>query len=143
VTAADLSYFEDLVIGEMHQTPALTVTQAHVTQFLGLTGEWPDQGHGDDDVVPALLPLCLSSGLGFRVPGPPLAVLAFMGFEWRFLLPVRIGDTILSRSTTVTKRAMREGGLIVEARDVYNQRGDVAQSGRLTLLIAKRPGGSR
>ncbi len=142
MTAADLCYFEDLVVGEMHQTPAITVTQAHVTQFVGLTGDWPDQGGGDDAVVPGLLPLCISSGLGFRVPGPPLAVLAFMGFEWRFLEPVRIGDTILSRSTTLTKRAMREGGVVVEGRDVYNQRGEVTQSGRLTLLVAKRPAAS-
>lgn len=142
MTAADLCYFEDLVVGEMYQTPAITVTQGHVTRFVGLTGDWPDQGRGDDTVVPGLLPLCISTGLGFRVPGPPLAVLAFMGFEWRFLEPIRIGDTILSRSTTVTKRAMREGGVIVESRDIYNQRGEVTQSGRLTLLVAKRPAAS-
>jgi acyl dehydratase len=139
VTAADLCYFEDLVVGETYQTPAITVTQAHVTQFGGLTGDWPDQGRGDGATAPGLLPLCISSGLGFRVPGPPLAVLAFMGFEWRFLEPVRIGDTILSRSITLTKRAMREGGVVVESRDIYNQRGAVTQSGRLTLLVAKRP----
>lgn len=139
MTTADLCYFEDLVVGEMYETPALTVTPAHVTRFLGLTGDWPDHHRDDGTVVPGLLPLCMSSGLGFRVPGPPLAVLAFMGFEWRFLQAVHVGDTIRSRSTTLTKRAMREGGVIVESRDIYNQRGEVAQSGRLTLLVAKRP----
>ena len=139
--AADHSYFEDVVPGEPHETPAITLTQAHVTQFLGLTGDWPDHVADKTPAVPNLLPLCISSGLGFRVPAPPLAVLAFMGFEWRFLQPVRVGDTIRSRSTTVTKRAMREGGVIVEARDIFNQRGEVAQSGRLTLLVAKRPAG--
>ena len=139
--AADLWYFEDVVPGETHETPAITLTQAHVTQFLGLTGDWPDDVWDKTPAVPDLLPLCISAGLGFRVPGPPLAVLAFMGFEWRFLEPLHIGDTIRSRSTTLTKRAMREGGVIVETRDIFNQRGEVAQSGRFTLLVAKRPAG--
>ncbi len=139
MTAADLSYFDDLAVGETYQTPAITLTQAHVTRFLGLTGDWPDQDGDNDAAVPDLLPLCISLGLGFRVPRPPLAVLALMGFEWRVLQAVRVGDTILSRSATATKRAMREGGVIVEARDILNQRGDILQSGRLTLLVAKRP----
>ena len=61
------------------------------------------------DAVPDLLPLCLSSGLGWRVPQPPLAVLAFMGFEWKFHLPLRVGDTIRSRSRSAAKRS-HEGG---------------------------------
>ncbi|PYM37414.1 MAG: hypothetical protein DME17_07575, partial [Candidatus Rokuibacteriota bacterium] len=81
---------------------------------------------------------CISSGLGFRL-GPPLAVLAFMGFEWQFLRPLYVGDTIRSRSAMVTKRSLREGGVIVEARDILDQSGEVTQSGRLTLLVAKRP----
>jgi acyl dehydratase len=81
----------------------------------------------------------MSSGLGWRVPQPPLAVLAFMGFEWKFSLPLRIGDTIRSRSRTAAKRSMKDGGVVVEEREILNQRGEVVQSGRLTLLVAKRP----
>ena len=138
MTTADLCYFEDLVVGEMYETPALTVTPAHVTRFLGLTGDWPDHHRDDGTVVPGLLPLCMSSGLGFRVPGPPLAVLAFMGFEWEFVRPLRVGDTIHSRARIVTKRAMREGGVVVEEREVLDQHGDVVQRGRFTFLVARR-----
>ena len=62
-----------------------------------------------------------------------------MGFEWQFLRPLYVGDTIRSRSSTVTKRSLREGGVIVEARDILDQSGEVTQSGRLTLFVAKRP----
>ena len=120
-------------MGAPLETPGLTLTQAHVTLFDGLIGANPRP-----DRVPDLLPLCLSSGLGWRIPQPPLAVLAFMGFEWRFHLPLHVGDTIRSRSRTAAKRSMREGGVIFEERDIVNQRGDVVQSGRLTLLVAKR-----
>jgi len=34
---------------------------------------------------------------------------------------------------------MKEGGVIVEERLILNQHGEVVQSGRLTLLVAKRP----
>lgn len=141
-------YFEDVVVGEPLETPALTLTDAHVVRYAGLTGEWEPRTTDEvaagrtetgGRVVPELLPFCLSSGLGWRVPQPPLAVLAFMGFEWTLSLPLRIGDTIRSRSRTVAKRSMKDGGVVVEEREILNQRGEVAQSGRLTLLVAKRP----
>jgi acyl dehydratase len=73
------------------------------------------------------------------VPRPPLAVLAFMGFEWRFLSALSVGDTIHSVSRTLTKRSMREGGVVIEERRIINQRRETVQSGKLTLLVARRP----
>jgi acyl dehydratase len=129
-------YFEDVEKDVPLETPGITLSRAHVTLFAGVTG---DTALRDPDAVPGLLPLCLSSGLGWRVPRPPLAVLAFMGFEWRFLEPVRVGDTIHSVSRTLTKRSMREGGVVIEERRIVNQRGETVQSGKLTLLVARRP----
>ena len=129
-------YFEDVEKGVSLETPGITLTAAHVTLFAGVTG---DAALRDPGAVPDLLPLCLSSGLGWRVPRPPLAVLAFMGFEWRFLGPVKVGDTIRSVSRTQIKRSMREGGVIIEERRIVNQRGETVQSGKLTLLVARRP----
>jgi len=73
------------------------------------------------------------------VPQPPLAVLAFMGVEWVADAPLRVGDTIHSRSRTSVKRSMKEGGVIVEERQVINQRGEIVQHGKFTFLVAKRP----
>ncbi|HWN93113.1 MAG TPA: hypothetical protein VNQ15_16950 [Verrucomicrobiae bacterium] len=129
-------YFEDVELNVPLETPGMTLTAAHVTLFIGMT---QDVSPRDDGLVPDLLPLCLSSGLGWRVPRPPLVVLAFMGFEWRFLLPLRVGDTIRSISVTNTKRSLREGGVVIEERRIVNQRGETAQAGKLTLLVAKRP----
>jgi acyl dehydratase len=129
-------YFEDVVLHGVLETPAMTITEAHVALYRGLTHDGPDE----PGAVPELLPLCLTTGLGWRVPQPPLAVMAFMGFEWEVLRPVRVGDTIHSRSRTATKRSLREGGVIIEAREVINQRGEVVHRGKFTFLVAKRPG---
>jgi hypothetical protein len=128
-------YFEDVPLHGVVETPALTLTEAHVSLYSGLSHD-PATEPG---LVPELLPLCLTTGLGWRVPQPPLAVLAFMGFEWEVLHPVRVGDTIHSRSRTTVKRSLREGGVIVEERQVINQRGDVVHRGKFTFLVAKRP----
>jgi len=62
-----------------------------------------------------------------------------MGFEWNFLLPLRVGDTIRMRSKAVGKRAMKDSGVLVEEHEIVNQHGTIVQSGKLTFLVAKRP----
>jgi len=137
VTAPPRTYLEDIAIGHAVRTPALTVTEAHVAFYGNLVGERA----GDPTAVPELLPLCLVIGLGWRIPEPPLAVLAFVGFEWHIERVLRVGDTIHSRSRVVTTRSMREGGIVVEEREIRDQHDAVAQRGRFTFLVAKRPQG--
>ncbi len=128
-------YFEDVEIGREHRTPAITVTEMHVTLYRGLT----DDGAVDAGLVPELLPICLSTGLGWRMARPPLVVLAFMGLEWQIVRPLAVGDTMYSRSRTAVKRTLREAGVIVDEHEIVDQRGEVVQRGRFTFLVAKRP----
>ena len=130
------TYFEDVTVGLVLETPGMTVSEAHVAMFGGLSDDRPSEA----GLVQDLLPLCLSSGLGWRVAQPPLVVLAFMGFEWRFVQPARVGDTIRAVSKSLAKRLMKEGGVVIEERRILNQRDEVLQTGKLTLLVAKRPG---
>ena len=141
-------YFEDVPLGASIETPGWTLTEADVLRYAALTGDWEPRTTDEEfarhteagtRVIPDLLPLCISIGLGWRIPHPPLVVLAFMGLEWNLLLPLRVGDTIRSRSTAVAKRAMKESGVVVEEHEIVNQHGTVVQSGKLTFLVAKRP----
>jgi len=135
-------YFEEVEVGEEALTPARTVTEADLVTFAVLAGD-----HAPLDLssraegpaaVPEILILALSSGLGFRVPQGQLPVLAFMGLEWRFRAPVRIGDTIRSRMRIAHKRELKAGGVVVEERVILNQRDEVVHEGKITLMVAKR-----
>ena len=130
-------YLEDVLLNVPVETPAMTLTEAHVALYSGLTQEPAEPG-----LVPETLPICLATGLGWRVVHAPLAVRAFLGFEWAILAPVRVGDTIHSRSQIVTKRVMREGGVVIDQREIINQRGEVVQHGRFTFLVDRRPVGA-
>ena len=129
-------YFEDVTLGETAETPGMTVTEAHASLYRGLSGDPAVPGG-----VPDLLPLCLATGLGWRVARPPLAVLAFMGVEWEIVEPLRVGDTIRGRSRVTAKRALRDGGFLAEEHEIVDQRGEVVQRGRFSFLVARRPAG--
>jgi acyl dehydratase len=62
-----------------------------------------------------------------------------MVFDLEMRLPVRVGDTIRCRIHVAGKRPMREGGVIVERREMVNQRDEVVQEAEYKLLIARRP----
>jgi acyl dehydratase len=81
----------------------------------------------------------MTTGLGWRVPRPPLAVKAFLSFEWEILEPVHVGDTIHSTSRSAMLRRMRDGGLVVKEQQIVDQRGRVVQRGRFTFLVEHRP----
>src|SRR5205809_7999603 len=106
------TYFGDLEVDQIRKTPAITATQTHVSLYLGLTRE-PSVAAGD---VPAVLPLCMSIGLGWRVQEPPLAVLAFVGLDWPIVKEVRVGDSVHGRARILSQRPRRDGGFVVARR---------------------------
>ncbi|HWC02117.1 MAG TPA: MaoC/PaaZ C-terminal domain-containing protein [Methylomirabilota bacterium] len=137
-------YFEDLEVGDAIETPARTITEADVVRYAGVSGDqeildFAATDAGLPPLVPDLLVMIITSGLGFRAPTEIPQVLAFMVFDLHVRLPVRIGDTIRCRIRVAGKRPMKDGGVIVEQREMVNQRGDVVQEAEYKLLVARRP----
>ena len=135
VDAAARTYFEDVSTDDELVSPAMTLTETHASLYRGIAGE-PE---GEPGVIPDLLPICITTGLGWRVPRPPLVVLAFIGIDWQTVKPARVGDTVHSRSRTAVKRAVRDAGIVIEEHEIVNQHGEVVQRGRVSFLVAKRP----
>jgi acyl dehydratase len=137
-------YFEDLKVGDGFDTPGRTITEADVVSYAALSGDhepldFPAEAAGLPAVVPDLMVMAITSGLGFRAPAETPQILAFMVFDLHMHLPVRVGDTIRCRIRVAAMRPMKDGGVVVERRQMVNQRGDVVQEAEYKLLVARRP----
>jgi len=137
-------YFEDLKVGDGFDTPGRTITEADVVRYATVSGDqegldFTTGAEGLPPIVPDLLVMAITSGLGFRAPAETPQILAFMVFDLRMVLPVRVGDTIRCRIRVAGMRPMKEGGVVVERREMVNQRGDVVQEAEYKLLVARRP----
>ena len=137
-------YFEDLDVGDGFESPGRTITEADVVGFAAISGDQEalDFTAGEPGLPPAvsdLLVTAMSSGLGFRAPAEQPQVLAFMVLDLHSRLPVRVGDTIRCRVRVAGKRPMKDVGVVVEQRQMVNQRGDVVQESEYKLLVARRP----
>jgi acyl dehydratase len=137
-------YFEDLEVGDGFESPGRTITAADVVGYAAISGDqeildFTAGEPGLPPVVPELLIMIISSGLGFRAPAEMPQVLAFMVLDLHTHLPVRVGDTIRCRIRVAGKRPMKDAGVVVEQRQMVNQRGDVVQEAEYKLLVARRP----
>ena len=139
-------WFDDVVVGATGAYGGVTVTEAHLVGFAGLTGDH-HRLHTDGEfaagsrygqrIAHGLLVLSLSVGL---VPLDPEKVLAFYGMDQvRFVRPTFIGDTLTCRLTVVDATPKRGGGLVETAAETVNQREETVLAGRLRMLVAGRP----
>ncbi len=141
-------YYEDLNVGDEHQSTGRTVTETDVISFAGLSGDFNNM-HIDEEfakktvfgtrVAHGLCVLSIASGLWFTMPR--LATVAFMGLEdWRFSGAVKFGDTIQITRKLVEKREHKRpnmGFLIFEV-NVHNQSDEIVQKGRWVILVQRR-----
>lgn len=143
-----LYYFDEVVVGDEVLTSGRTITEADVARYHHLSGE--DNPMATDDefakkselggrVASDLMVFLITSGLSWHIPRPPLAIMAFMGFEWQFFKPIRIGDTLHLRLKSMAKRKIKESGIVIQEHLVVNQRDELVQRGKVTFLVASRP----
>ena len=144
------TFYEDYAVGDRFITPARTVTEADVAMFAALSGdynrlhtdaEYAARGPFGERIAHGLLGLSWVIGLGYRTEIDPDGALAFLGLSWKFSGPIKLGDTlhaiidIASMRTTSTP----DRGIIVQSTQLLNQRGEVVQSGELTMMLKRRP----
>ncbi len=137
--------FDDLVPGDEWESPARTVTEADVTAFAGLSGdfnplhcdhEFASQGPFGKPVAHGLLGLAIASGLGSQAPR--VQTLAFLSIlEWTFHEPIAFGDTIrvVSRVEQIEPRTRGRRAVVTWHRRLVNQHGKAVQEGRTQTLV--------
>jgi len=98
--------FEDFAIGDTGTSVGRTVTETDIVNFAALSGDW-NQIHTDvefaagtmykERIAHGLLVLSIASGLAVRMGFMEGTVQAFMGLDWQFRGPTKIGDTVRVR----------------------------------------------
>ncbi|MXQ07363.1 acyl dehydratase [Alphaproteobacteria bacterium GH1-50] len=141
-------FHDDLSVGAHFRTGRITVTEAHIVAFAGLSGDFFDV-HMDDDFARAqgfpgriahgLMGLCMVDGLKNRSDVQLQAVASLGWTEWSFKAPILPGDSI---GATITVEEMRltsagDRGVVHLGFDVRNQNDVTVQAGRNALLMRR------
>lgn len=139
--------FEEIEVGASVTTRGVTVTESHVVQFSGLTG---DQAwlHMDEQAATAgpfgkriahgLLLLALTGGLMYDHSSSwPMANYGYD--RVRFTAPVFLGDTVhLEVSCKGKEREQEDRGVVVLGHELRNQDGTTVMVADQKVLVAKR-----
>jgi acyl dehydratase len=145
-------WFEDIALGVPRHTPSRTVTETDVALFGGLTGDLSDLHLSETyarttafggRIAHGMLSLSLAHGLVVRtgyLEGTGMALLGWNAVSFR--APVRIGDTVRARWTTIAKRESRKhtsAGIVTDKIDLILDDGSLAVSGDVMEMVRKRP----
>ncbi|MBX3573578.1 MAG: dehydratase [Mesorhizobium sp.] len=145
-------WFEDQYVGRTQDTPSRTVTEADVNLFGGLTGDLAElhtsEGYARTTefggrIAHGMLSLSLAHGLVVRsghMVGTGLALLGWNAIK--FHAPMRLGDTVRARWTTIEKRESRsrpDAGIVVDRIELFTLDGTLVLSGEVAELVRRRP----
>jgi acyl dehydratase len=143
-------YFEDVEVGFRFETPGRTVTEADLVAFAGVSGDfnplhtdrvYAAQSIYGERIAHGALVLSLATGLRQRVglfDGTLMGLLEIR--SWRFLAPVRIGDTIrvVTEVAELRETSKPDRGVMVQRVEVLNQDDALVGSGELVALLRRR-----
>ncbi len=145
-----MRYYEDLIVGEAHESAALVVDKA---QMLAFAREYdPQYFHADEEAARAsIFGQVVASGiytmaLWRRLDHQLSRDIAWIcGVAWdevRFPCAVRAGDTLRARAECLERRESRSDprrGVVRYRYQLFNQRADLVFSCISTNLVHRRP----
>lgn len=138
-------YFEDLAVGQVFRSPSRTLSEADLTMFSMLSGDW-NQVHADAEhmhdqggrLLHGALGIAVITGLMDRAGWFAKSAIAMTSLDdWKFLAPLRIGDTVTADMEILAARKVSAGdkGFIDRRFTLHNQHGEKVQEGRSGFLI--------
>jgi acyl dehydratase len=143
------NYYEELEIGQRFETPRRTVIEADISTFAGLTADF-NPLHMDEvfasesdfkgRITHGPMIVGMAFGLASRAGMMDGTVMGLLDISWKFMMPVRPGDTIGALVTILEKRATKkpDRGVVTLQLDVRNQRDETAQIGVAKVLVRRK-----
>ena len=144
-------YFEEFTVGQKLETVGRTITETDVVNFAALSGDY-NRIHTDaafaattpfgQRIAHGMCVSAIASGLVVRTNIMEGTVLAFREInEWKFSKPVFFGDTIHVDAHVIDVKALPRvgGGAVTIKLEVINQKDEVCQTGRWTVLMLSKP----
>lgn len=143
-------YFEDFTLGQVFESTGRTVTEADLTMFSMLSGDW-NPIHADAEfasgtrygqrVVHGALGIAMATGMLHQIGVFERSAVAMMSLrEWRFVAPMLIGQTLHLRMEIIAIEAgsSPRTGRIDRRLQLLDQSGAVIQDGVTDVLVLKR-----
>jgi len=143
-------YFEDFEEGMEFTTLGRTMSEADIVNFCGFTGDFnplhtdavfASQSDFGERIAHGMCGFSMATGLLVRLNILEGTILAFFGIDhWRFLAPIKIGDTIHVVAKVVETRKSRKGGkgLVTFELNVINQDGVSTMGGNIKTMMKMR-----
>ena len=143
----DTIYLSEFNLGDKFESSALTVTEAAVVMFAGITSDFHPT-HMDENyckslpfgtrIAHGMLTASIAMALWSRIGVVEESAIAQLGCSWEFKAPVLFGDTIhdvveitgIKRSNSKPDR-----GVLTFAITVYNQDGKVCATNETKALL--------
>ncbi|MAG34175.1 MAG: hypothetical protein CL908_25120 [Deltaproteobacteria bacterium] len=128
-----------------------TVTEADIVGFANFTGElnpvylnevFAASARFGSRIAPPMWSFCLGFGDYLRellaISMPSSGFAGHLGDSWRFLAPIRIGDTIRTRHKPLSYKPSRSRpgmGVVEFGLQLLNQRDEIVQDGRVAMMM--------
>lgn len=140
-------YLEEFHIGDKFTTLSQTVTETDIVLFASITGD-KNPVHTDESYVQAqflggrmahgMLSASIAVGLWCRLGFLDCSCIAELESDWKFLGPVKIGDTIHADIEVIgVKRSASkpDRGVLTIQYIVKNQINQICQLGKVSILM--------
>lgn len=143
-------FYEDFEVGQVFRTQGRTITETDLVLFAGWSWD-TNPPHTDAEsmresrfgerIAHGMLGISVAMGLTSRLGVFEDCSIALLGIDdWRFTRPIHIGDTVRCTVEIVGVRLTSKGdaGILDRRFQLRNQRDEVAQAGRIGLMVARR-----
>ena len=142
--------FEEFAVGQTLTTGGRTITETDITTFAAFSGDWtPIHTNAvyaattpyGQRIAHGLIGLAIATGQVMHSGILDGSILAWREIlDWKFSLPILIGDTLHTELTVVETRAVRRigGGMVTLRVEILNQEQKIIQQGAWSVLLKGR-----